>query len=188
VCPHATKSSNTVAWDHHLATNIRCNGGVPRHATITPRTVAWRIRASKAEIAALPMAFILYWWMRMRPGTPTRARGPPGSSTVAGQGRLYGRRAQTPTDGRRTTPMWPHCCRPNGVHRTAWPSAWCGGRSSRMPTMGFPAMAPVECRCRRRLTSSRRASLCLAVALHHQVPRREAVLSGGLEVPIVHHC
>jgi hypothetical protein len=36
---HQTYS--TVAWNHHRATNIRCNGGVRHHATIMPQTVAW---------------------------------------------------------------------------------------------------------------------------------------------------
>jgi hypothetical protein len=28
VSMHATKRTNTIAWDHHRATNIRCNDGV----------------------------------------------------------------------------------------------------------------------------------------------------------------
>jgi hypothetical protein len=62
VCPHATKHTNMVAWDHHRTTNIWCNDGVRRHTTITPQNsgaqlVEWQIRASKGKIAALPMAY-----------------------------------------------------------------------------------------------------------------------------------
>jgi hypothetical protein len=37
---HATKRTNTIAWNHHRATNIRCNDGV--RATSPLRREQWR--------------------------------------------------------------------------------------------------------------------------------------------------